>query len=223
MKRQGSQYHDKKGNGCYISASGLRDVLNAKNVSQLPCYVPGNTLSLYQSHLKTEDLLFDEDLSLPLHQRLLEQDDFSHIMDCSSDLSNKICKQRDSFLDFPQFCSQLKSKDLTYTRISRLLCHILLDIRQDQFFEYHSMAHTPYLRLRGFTKNGSGLLSEIKAKGRAPIITSPTQGEKVLDEASLSILKKDLYVSDIYRMMRTAKTHQCYPTEYTKKNELCNL
>ena len=80
---------------------------------------------------------------------------------------------------------KLKSRELTYTRISRALTHILLDIKLDAW-------NNPpqYARILGFDKAGSDYLKAIRKTCAIPLIT------KVADESWL--LKDDIYAADVY-------------------------
>ena len=75
--------------------------------------------------------------------------------DVSEELSNRIIRNRNQFRSFGQFCTLLKTKELTYSRISRSLLHILLskprprrrssDCRQ--CFIFHKCCMLPYRSL----------------------------------------------------------------------------
>ena len=68
-------------------------------------------------------------------------------------------QQLEHFLSFSQFADLLKSKNTTYTRICRALLHILLNIRQDDYAALWQPDGIPYLRVLGFRRNSSALLS----------------------------------------------------------------
>ena len=71
------------------------------------------------------------DFSLLLKYRLLQEtaDSLVHWQDISSPLANRIIRCRDQFQNWEQFCELLKTKELTYTRISRALLHVCLEFR----------------------------------------------------------------------------------------------
>ena len=80
---------------------------------------------------------------------------------------------------------KLKSRALTYTRISRALTHILQDIKLDAWNNPPQSA-----RILGFDKAGSDYLKAIRKTCAIPLIT------KVADESWL--LKDDIYAADVY-------------------------
>ena len=51
--------------------------------------------------------------------------------DVSEELANRILNRLNDYVSFEQFCEILKTKEMTYARISRALLHILLDIKND--------------------------------------------------------------------------------------------
>lgn len=61
-------------------------------------------------------------------------------------------------------CRSAEKQNTTYTRICRALLHILLNIRQDDYAALWQPDGIPYLRVLGFRRNSSALLSSIKKK-----------------------------------------------------------
>ena len=85
----------------------------------------------------------------------------------------------------------LKSKNLTYTRISRVLTHILLGIENNDF---NICMDNPYLRILGFKKSAGELMHLLKKRASVPIIT------KVAD-APYELISKDIFAADLYGRM----------------------
>ena len=139
----------------------------------------------------------------------------------NEDISNKILRIRHLYASFDSFCEELKTKNITHTRISRILCHILLNISTqdlpDRNNGYHPADIVPYLRILGVNERGTRLLSQIKECGSVPLLTTPKDADIILSEAAYHMLQKDVYAADLYRSALSAKTHHLYPTEYTRK------
>ena len=66
---------------------------------------------------------------------------------------------------------QLKTRQYTYTRVSRALLHLLLGITDRDMEEYKSAGYAPYARILGFKKDNAKLLSMIKKQSSIPLIT----------------------------------------------------
>lgn len=106
-------------------------------------------------------IVFPDDISEMLYYRLLTGKDkgFAQYADCTKELSAKIVKNIYKYEGFTQFCNLLKSKNLTYTRISRVLTHILLGIENNDF---NICMDNPYLRILGFKKSSGELMHLLK-------------------------------------------------------------
>ena len=110
----------------------------------------------------------------------------------------------------------LKSKDLTYTRISRVLLHILLGITKDHYLNAAALGYTPYLRALGFRKDAAPLLSGIKQHAAVPLITKPADAIQQLDPACHFLFRLDSYSYDLYRGIQSIKNGQALPNEFAR-------
>lgn len=227
LRRRGSQHHDQSPSGNFLSAGALRQKIenlpkSTESFSALHPYLPEGAYEICHQEWAEGKCVFADDFSLLLHDRLYETNDFTVYADCSESLSAKICRLRDRYVSFSQFCQLLKSKDLTYTRVSRVLCHILLRVYRKDFQRFMSLPRTPYIRILGFNRQGASILSEIKNAGKqrtVPLFVSPKEGERLLSSEQLPFLAADIAAADRYRMVLTAKTGRAYPSEYTRKFE----
>lgn len=228
LKRKGSGYHDETLQSPIASATAIRksifaqnDVTSKAGYKEILQQIPSALQDDIFQKLQEREYLSTEDVSLLLHYALMSGADFSGYADCSPELSNKILHNRHSYASFDAFCQQLKSKDIAYSRISRVLCHILLGIKDvmipPRTPDTNAAQITPYLRILGFQQKGTSLLSGIKAKGAVPILTTPKDAETVLKDEALFILQKDIFAADVYRMLLSKKNGKTYPNEYTRK------
>ena len=69
------------------------------------------------------------------------------------DLSNRIMNNRDFTGTFSEFCSIIKTRNITYTSVSRHLLHLVLEIRP------YNGECPEYIRLLGFRKEKMMLFS----------------------------------------------------------------
>lgn len=137
--------------------------------------------------------------------------------DVPSSLADRIKKQGLSFSSYEEFCESLKTKELTYSRISRSLLHILLDIKQADVKKAKENEFSPYARILGFRKDATPLLHEIKLKSSIPVITKLTQAENLLDYEAYKMLQKDIQASHIYETMISQKFGQSFRNEYRQQ------
>lgn len=206
IKRQGNDYKETELTGDISSASAIRAHLNESN---LITAVPDITKAIYNESIHINS----DDISSLLHYKLLSEKDYEKYLDCSLDLADRIRNNLKDYVSFSQFCDLLKTKNMAYSRISRVLCHILLNITQQDFEKAKSKGYISYLRMLGFSKKGSEYLGGIKEKGNSPLITSPTE---LIDS-------HDIFAADIYRIVKTSKTGKAIDNEYTRKFNLTNI
>ena len=214
LLRKGQGYHDTEQAEGFCSASAirscLRDCASATPGSFTLDPVWGSSampdtafklLSGYPHHF-----LFEDDFSPLVHYKLLTEsaEALADYADSSAELANRMYHARHSFTSWTDFCGLLKTKNTTYTRISRLLLHLMLNIKT---MDYTFAKDVPcsYLRVLGFRKESASLLSSIKGNGNAPLITSISDADRELSTKDLSLLHLDITASDIYHLVLTSK------------------
>ena len=131
-------------------------------------------------------------------------------MDITQDLANRIIHFRNDFISITQFTELLKTKELTYSRISRCLMHILLDIREC------SPMMDSYARILGFRKDASELFTIIKTNSRIPLLTKLTISDSLNSDQKL-LLQKDIFSSDLYESIISDKYKLPFKNELTKQ------
>ncbi|WP_051226602.1 tRNA(Met) cytidine acetate ligase [Butyrivibrio sp. MC2013] len=138
--------------------------------------------------------------SLLKYKLTLERDKgFAQYLDIDDDLSNKIRAKLPLFTDTESFIQLLKSKDLAYTRISRALLHIVLNIRSDLAETARKEGYPVYLRLLGLRTASSDILRSVSDD--APIISRLSDADKMLSGTALSLLRQNITASDIYHQI----------------------
>ena len=225
IERKGNGYHSLSMENGHASASAIRNYLASSSdeiLSEVKKQMPSNAYNILSSYIADSNPLLSEDeLSSILGYRLLELQTagFSHFADCNNDLSNRICNALANYVSFSDFCNQLKTKEITYTRISRCLLHILLNITQADYDNYRQNP-TPYLRILGFKKSANSLLTEINNHGTSPLVTKVADASKILDDYAYSLFEKDLFATNLYNMIRTSQSGHLYKNDFTKPIEI---
>lgn len=219
IKRQGADYHDTQLNGSLSSATALRRAMQHGNdLTQLKEQIPEAAFPILMDYLQQEPALYANDFSALLHYKLLSECNrgFSAYADVSQELSDRICNHIYQFTDFDSFCSLLKTKELTYTRISRCLLHILLNIKKEQVeFAMKELSVTPYARVLGFRKDAAPLLSTIGKQTQIPLITKLADAHRILADAPFSMLQNEITINNIYNSVRAKKSAAPMVNEYT--------
>ena len=203
VQRISSQYHDVDLQENFSSATALRQTIANGNFADLYGQIPSNSMAILEDNYQTRYPIFANDFSLLLKYRLLNEtkSSLTKYADVSEELANRISNQLNYFVSFEQFCELLKTKEVTYSRISRALFHILLGVKKTDYTDIQ------YARVLGFRKDDSDVLTEIKNKANIPLVTKITQQRN-------SLLDIDIYASNLYESVITNKFKISFINEY---------
>jgi predicted nucleotidyltransferase len=116
------------GNSIHLESDGLFDEPTlSETMTRLEGQVPPSCIRLLEESYRKRYPVYSDDFSLLLKYQLMKEsrDSLVKYQDVSEELANRIMNCRNDFLHFDQFCGLLKTKELTYSRISRSLFHIL--------------------------------------------------------------------------------------------------
>lgn len=210
--RQGEGYHSDCVHQAMPSASAIRRFLAgqpADYAHTLEPAMPDTARRLLLDYAGRYPFLYEDDCSQMLHYSLLKNaaDGFARYADCSPELSDKIIRNLNGYTGFTDFCTRLKSKDLAYTRISRVLLHILLEVRQDSCVYWRSHSYMPYARMLGFRKQSQALLSHIKKHASIPLLARPADAKKNLsDTDAADFYRKHGFADAVYRALVLGKS-----------------
>lgn len=235
LPRQGNGFHDNHLNEeSYVSASAIRSFIEENcpametkqketdPLAKLSQYIPAESRKFFQEAVDAGSYLHENDLSGLMHYKLLleQKQGFTKYLDCTPYLSAKIIKSIPEYTGFTDFCSLLKSKDITYSRISRMLLHILLGITPPSFYleEYSKREYFfPYGRLLGFRKSSTPLLSSIKKNSSLPLITKLSDARRAFAGEALDFFNKEILYASIYEAALESKKN--YHNKRTALNE----
>ena len=201
LKREFSGYHDTELHDCSSSASAIRKVLmNIPASPNFSCPVEA------------------DDFSLLLKYRLLSEphESLCKYQDVSEELSNRIIRNRNQFRSFGQFCTLLKTKELTYSRISRSLLHILLSITTEDMHAYQDNSCS-YARILGFRKEHTDVLRAMKDHASIPIITKLGKSASLLSPEASRMLNQTSFASDLYESVISDKFGIPFTSEQQKQ------
>ena len=227
LKREFSGYHDTELHDCSSSASAIRKVLMnipaspylPKNISaQLGEQLPPGSLSIIQNEWNFSCPVEADDFSLLLKYRLLSEphESLCKYQDVSEELSNRIIRNRNQFRSFGQFCTLLKTKELTYSRISRSLLHILLSITTEDMHAYQDNSCS-YARILGFRKEHTDVLRAMKDHASIPIITKLGKSASLLSPEASRMLNQTSFASDLYESVISDKFGIPFTSEQQKQ------
>ncbi len=209
IKRQGADYHDERIEAAisgtdFSSATAIRKVLKENTSAEKETECLSNSLpqDVYKD-LLAAPLLFDDDLSGLVHFALLTRanvrGDYTSYGDVSKELSNRIENHLPEYSSLSGFTELLKTKNHTYSRISRSLLNILLDIRKDDLELLKLKDYgLGYATVLGFRKEAVDLMTEIKENGNLRLITKRSELRELKEHDERRFFEMNLRASDIY-------------------------
>lgn len=220
IRRMGSDHRDQRLGPFHSSSRALRLAIQSdRSIEGLRSQMPEEAYNILMDYFDREKPLFQDDFSTLLHYKLLSEQakGYTDYLDITPGLSDKICKYVYQYTTFSEFCDLLKSKDMTYTRISRCLLHILLNITKDNMqFYIDNQDAISYARLLGFREDAKPLLTVIDQKTSIPLITKMADADKLLTGGGRHMFQQEVQITDIYSSIQAAKAgHKMYH-EYTR-------
>ncbi len=219
IRRCGSNYHEIRLGINQSSSSAIRNaLLTGIPITDLQNHMPEESYTIFTQYLQKNKALQINDFSQILYYKLLTErhKGFQNYVDVSEALSDRICNNIYQFKNYEDFCDLLKTKEVTYSRISRCLLHILLDMHKDDLDAYiNELDITPYARILGFKKSSTPLLSQINKTTRIPLITKLADAKDILTEEAYSMLQKEIQINDIYSAMQALQSNRPMANEYS--------
>ncbi len=214
VKREGNGYHDDSLNGEFPSASAIRALWKSANCKMSDtavssCFPPAISELLSQT-FTCPQFLDEEDFSPYLRWLLFSSDKalLTSYQDVTPDFVQRLFHTRGSYESWGQYAALLKTRELTYSRICRMLMHCLLQI-----------SHVPvlsYARLLGFRRQAAPVLSEFKKHSSIPVITKAADAASLLSDETAAVFSKNVEISNLYEAVWCEKYHTPFVHEYRK-------
>lgn len=228
--RQGNGYHDERLEGGQASASALRKALAAGVGLTDPANAFGGGLPpIFSHHVPQEALdifsksrpMFPDDFSSVLNFALAERlRDGRGLSDCEG-MNIDLERRMERLLIPPETWEgrirQLKTRQYTYTRISRALLHVLLGVTAEKTAAGRASGYCPYARVLGFRREAAPLLGAIKRQGAIPLITKTADAASQLSGTALDLLKQDFYSSHLWQSVYFGKYGEALKNEYNQE------
>ena len=223
VQRKGANYHDTELQTDLPSASAIRQAVfstPSKNTeTALQSAMPAEAYDILKECISRNAILDTNDLSEIMGYRLMSLPKYElfQYSDCSPELANTIKNNLASFQDLESFYQTIKSKNYTHTRISRALLHILLGIKDFHVTHGRQDDYITYLRVLGFRKDASDLLSVIKKEAQAPLITKVADYTSYFRGHTDEMMEQDIHASAIYQQLMTTRKGQPVTNDYTSQ------
>ena len=174
----------------YCSATYLRKILKSSAADSLGSFIPHEAERLYRA----ASPVYPDAFSLVLSKVLLDAAylglPLEQYAGISPDIARRLVNRADLSLSFTERVLDTKTKQYTYTRISRALLAAAIGITDKEKASAISEGMISYLKILGFRRSSAGLLSLLKAAASVPVIT------KTADHREL--LKQEIRFSNLY-------------------------
>ncbi len=196
------------------------NTLSASAHSMLSDAIPQTAFEILEKSLSDVPPLQEDDFSSILSYLLLSKPltELAEIADCNNEIANRLWKNRFNCTTFSEFCAYNKSRDITYTRMSRILIHLILNITSADYEYAKALDYIPYLRVLGFRRDSSTLLRALKESATVPLISKLTAAPNLLTQEALRMLEKDIFAANLYEQTLSQKAKTTTPrNEYTRE------
>ena len=218
ISRKGSGYHeDTLADANFPSASAIRGIIrNSLSKDKdlldiLASHLPAVTHPAYTGAVP----VFVDDFSELLNAAILQMQATFSIADLSPELAARLAKPPYFPLSFEKRIQALKTRQLTYTRVSRALLHLALGMREEDISRWKDEGYALYARILGFRRQSSPLLSCLHKKSSIPLITKMADAAQNLSPSALALLEQEVYASHLYQTVRI-KRGGVFQNEYTE-------
>ncbi len=225
IRRQGNSYHQTELGERYSSAASIRQAVSQGiPFADWSPHLPGPAAQTLGSLLQKRGWLQENDFSLLLKYKCMETppERLCRYFDVSKEMANRIHNRLNSFTDLSDFITQIKTREITYTRAARGLLHILLDLYQPPL-RPSAQKTAPYARILGFHREAAPLLAQLKKASRIPLISRPAKSlknDRSLDQDARTMLEQDIHAANVYESVLAHKSgtpfvhENCRPIVY---------
>lgn len=157
---------------------------------------------MLETRRHSDPYLCRDDFSDLLLHALWSADDLSRYLDVSRDLARRISNELPGFTTYSAFCEAVKTRNHTYTRISRALLHILLGMTSQTMERFDaSCGMCGWIRPIGFKKPAIPLIREITDSCSVPYLDRLASAEKVLPADLYGIFLEEIRAEFLYDLI----------------------
>ncbi|WP_213818437.1 nucleotidyltransferase [Garciella nitratireducens] len=204
IKRIGSHYYDQNLNTPFSSATAIRNhILNDRiALKKLENFLPFSSLDIIQKAFKNEFIPAQlKDMSHSILSILFRKNinDLKAFLDIEEGLDSRMihCLTTNSI---EEYIDLVKTKRYTRTRIQRILCHILLNLRKEDMQFFKENDGIQYVRILGFSNKGREILPLLKRKCNLPIITNLSKSYNALNSIQRKMIDFDILATNLYNI-----------------------
>ena len=135
-----------------------------------------------------------------LYALRMQETRLDRFADVSADLADRIRGSLPQFRSFSGFCGLVKTKNVTYTRVSRALLHILLQMEKERLAQLQSAGLALYARPLAMRRAAAPLLNAIRKNASIPFLPKLSAASSVLSPEAMSFLEEEIRAEELYAL-----------------------
>ena len=207
------------------SATAIRSILekaeDPSDITLVNTSVPQNVFDYFQNKHGTTYPITIEDFSTIIKYKLISESsiELAQYLDLSSDMADRIKNIDMHSQGITELAQNIKTKNITLTRVNRALIHTLLNIKKDLMLKYLENDIIYYARILGMRKEASHLIRKIRKSDRLPVITKVSRADKQLKPLGMQMLNQDIFATHLYNQNIYNKYKRPILNEY--KHGIC--
>lgn len=216
VQRKGSDYHNGELTDALPSATAIRNKISRGQWETFKSAMPQSSYELlYPSAGSLQKHVQYEDLSCFLAYRLLFSTplDLQNIMGINEGMENRILTAFKTSQKINEMTLAIKSKRFTQTAVQRMLINTVLQITKQDFYAFQDHGGPQYIRILGFKKSSSHLLSKLKNKASLPLVMNVKKDYQSLTPLGKKMLDIEIRSTNIYASLEASKNN--YNLDFT--------
>ncbi len=201
IKRIHSTYNGTELDKPFASATAIRQSILNTEYEPIRQLVPDYVYRVLTDHSKKPGFSNVDNLSMILHYLLRSKtpEELQKILGMQEGLEQRILRMAAETFPITSIIHRIKTKRYTFTKLQRLILHILLNITKDDFNLYQK-TFPQYIRVLGFREESRILLKYLHYNAKVPVITNLKNANRVLCRQGMQVLEKEIQTTDIYNI-----------------------
>ncbi len=201
VKRIHSTYNGTELDKPFASATAIRQSIINSDFEPIKRLVPDYVYRALKDKTETTGFSDLDNLSLILHYLLRTKsvEELQAILGMQEGLEQRILRMAGEAFPITSIIHRIKTKRYTFTKLQRLILHILLNITKDDF-SFYQKTFPHYIRVLGFREESRILLKYMHYNAKVPVITNLKNAHRVLCRQGAKVLDKEIETTDIYNI-----------------------
>lgn len=215
IKRTASDYHARKLEGSFSSATAIRAAIKAAGLSEVEHCIPAAAYAAMAAEAEHFPIDIDDYSDMLLYRiKTMPPEQLQRILDISEGLEHRIYSAS-HLQEISSIIAQIKTKRYTFTKIQRIFMHILLNITTEQMRLYENAGGPQYLRVLGFRKDAEPLLQKLARTAALPLVINLKKDQARLNGPAAQMLAQEIAATNIYFIKSKSAALRAPGIEYT--------